>query len=111
MTATTVKFASQWQHEQDGALRPGGTLRIEYDLARLTCCRSERYGRAAWSIAAYVRFHPEQQAQSADVSKGAAELTIPANTTRVEMWFHNTDQTGCSAWDSNYGLNYSFDVA
>ena len=108
---TTVRFLPQWQHEQDGDLRPGGTLRVEYDVGRLNCCRSERYGQAAWSIAAYVRFHPDEKVQSAAVSTGPAEFTIPANTTRVEMWFHNTDQTGCTAWDSRYGLNYSFDVA
>lgn len=111
MAVTTVRFLQDWRHEQDGALRPGETLRVEYDVNRLTCCRSSRYGQAAWSIAAYVRFYPGEKVESAGVSFAPAEFTIPEGTTRLELWFHNTDQTGCSAWDSRYGENYAFAVA
>jgi Family of unknown function (DUF6209) len=41
-----------------------------------------------------------------------ASLTVevPTDATKVELWFKNTDNTGCVAWDSRYGQNYWFDV-
>jgi hypothetical protein len=107
----TVRFLSDWSHQQSGNIRPGESLRIEYDPARLPDCRAERYGQKAWSINANIRFHPGGQVQAGDVSSGAFEVNVPAKTSRIELWFHNTDHTGGSAWDSRYGQNYWLDVA
>ena len=106
---TTLRFLAGWTEEQTGDIRAGDPLQIEYDAARLPGCRSERYGRPAWSIAAYLRFHPDGQVQSGGVVD-PLQVDVPAGSSRVEMWFKNTDQTGCVAWDSRYGQNYWRDV-
>ena len=110
-TMATMRFLSDWTHQQSGDIRAGESLRIEYDIARLPEHRAERYGQKAWSISANVRFLPGGQGQAGDVSSGVFEVDVPANTTRIELWFHNTDHTGGRAWDSNYGQNYRLDVA
>jgi hypothetical protein len=107
----TVRFLSDWSHQQDGAIRPGESLRLEYDTARLCECRAKRYGQDAWNISANFRFHPDGQDQSGDLSSGSLDINVPANTTQIELWFYNSDHTGCSAWDSRYGQNYWLDVA
>jgi len=106
----TLRFLSNWSHQQSSEIRAGETLRIEYDPRRLPEHRAERYGQRAWNIAAHLRFHPGEQAETRDVSVGATEISVPANTRQIELWFHNTDHTGGSAWDSRYGQNYWLDV-
>jgi hypothetical protein len=107
----TVRFLSNWTHQQSGDIRPGESLRIEYDVSRLPDHRAERYGRKAWTISANVRFNPGGQVEAGDVSSEAFEVNVPAGTRQIEVWFHNTDHTGGSAWDSRYGQNYRLDVA
>lgn len=106
----TLRFLSGWTQEQIGDVRPGEQLRIEYDLERLSQCRAERYGQPAWSIAAYLRFHPGDRQESRSLGDGSLEVTVPTNATQVEMWFQNTDHTGCVTWDSRFGQNYWTDV-
>jgi Family of unknown function (DUF6209) len=31
------------------------------------------------------------------------EVAVPNDAQKIEIWFNNTDQTGCTAWDSRYG--------
>lgn len=106
----TVRFLSDWTHQQSGDIIPGGSLRIEYDIQRLPQFRAERYGQRAWSINVHIRFHPGGQVHAGDVSLGALVASVPANATQIELWFHNTDHTGGSAWDSSYSQNYWLDV-
>jgi hypothetical protein len=106
----TLRFFSDWSHQQLGDIRPGEPLRIEFDPERLPQFRAQRYGQRAWSINAHLRFHPGGQAQAADISLGSLEVSVPANTRQIELWFHNTDHTGGSAWDSRYCQNYWLDV-
>jgi hypothetical protein len=41
----------------------------------------------------------------------AGELLVPSGTSQFEMWFQNRDpMSPGTAWDSNYGSNYKFDV-
>jgi Family of unknown function (DUF6209) len=115
----SLRFLSDWSQEQSGDIRPGESLSIEYAIERLPGCRASRYGRDAWSIIAGMRFHPIGQEESGAVTAReqsgavvAAPLTVevPIDATRIELWFQNTDNTGCVAWDSRYGQNYWFDV-
>lgn len=119
MGVGSVKFLSDWSYEQNGDIHPGESLSIEYASERLPRCRASRYGQDAWSITAGMRFHPNGQEQSGAVTAReqtgvvvAASLTVevPTDATKVELWFKNTDNTGCVAWDSRYGQNYWFDV-
>ncbi len=107
---TTLRFLPDWSQEQTGAIRAGEPLRIEYDPQRLTSCRASRYGQPAWSIAAYLRFHPGGQEKSGSLMSGSLDVEVPHSTTQVEMWFNNTDHTGCVAWDSRHGQNYWLDT-
>lgn len=109
----TVHFSSDWSQRQGGDIRAGEPLRIEYDPDRLPHCRSYRYGQPSWSIAAYLCFHPGGQEQSGHVAPVSEpwEVTVPNDAKKIELWFNNTDQTGCTAWDSRYGQNYWLEVA
>ena len=109
----TVRFLSDWSQQQDGEIRAGELLHIEYDPERLPHCRSSRYGQPAWSIAAYLRFHPGGQEESGRVAPGPQpwEITVPNDAKNIELWFNNTDQSGCASWDSRYGHNYWLEVA
>jgi hypothetical protein len=40
-----------------------------------------------------------------------ADLLVPAGATAVELWFHTGGRTCTSAYDSNFGRNYRFEVA
>jgi len=104
----TVHFLSDWSQRQDGDIRAGGPLRIEYDPERLPHCRSYRYGQPSRSIAAYLRFYPGGQEQSGRVAPVSQpwEIAVPNDAKKIEIWFNNTDQTGCITWDSRYGQNY-----
>ena len=109
----TVRFLSDWSQQQDGDIRAGAALRIDYDPQRLPHCRSYRYGQPSWSIAAYLRFYPGGQERSGCVAPVLQpwEVTVPNDAKKIEIWFNNTDQTGCTAWDSRYGQNYWLEVA
>jgi hypothetical protein len=116
----SLKFLSDWSHEQYGDISPGESLSIEYASERLRSCRASRYGQDAWGITAGMRFHPNGGEVSGAVTAReqsgavvAALLTVeaPIDATRIELWFKNTDNTGCVAWDSRYGQNYWFDVS
>ena len=96
--------------QRDGELRGGESLRIEYDVSRLPTCRASYRGQDAWSIAGYVRFHPGDEVESVGLKSGSAEVDVPRDANRVELWFQNTDNTGCVAWDSCYGQSCSPDI-
>lgn len=113
----SLKFLSDWSHEQNGDIRPGESLSIEYASERLQCCRHSRYGQDAWDIIADIRFHPNGRESGAVMVResGAMVATslivdVPVDALKIELWFMNTDHTGCVAWDSRYGQNYWFDV-
>jgi len=103
-------FAADYTVAQDGALDPGGQVRVEYDVARLTTCRGSQAGNPLWDITAHARWQPSGALADGSVSGGAATFDIPADATGLELWFENTSAYGCQAWDSNYGANYPFDV-
>lgn len=106
----TLRFLSDWTDQQIGTIQAGQPLTVEYDPARLPRCRAERYGRRTWNIQAFFRFWPGSQQISGDVADGPLEVTVPDDTTRIEMWFCNTDSASCTAWDSRYGTNYWWNV-
>ncbi len=119
----TVVFDGAWRTEQRGAIVAGGELSIEYALGRLEQCRGTHNGHPAWDVRAIVRFSPggetvEGSVRAFETVNGfpttrasAIPLlaAVPRSATRAEVWFHNTG-INCSAWDSNFGANYRFDV-
>jgi hypothetical protein len=107
----TLRFLSDWSTQREGELQAGEPLRIEYDPARLPTCRASYRGQDAWSIACSALFHPGMTIESVGLKSGSGEIEVPEGSTRVELWFNNTDNTGCVAWDSRYGQNYVEEVA
>lgn len=124
--AGTLYFSDDWNESLGGALHSEGWLAVHFDLDRLPQCRGTHNGHPAWDIVGYVRFLPSGAVQSGSVRRlltnygvptndaveQELQLKIPADTTGVELWFHNFSGAGssCSAYDSNYGKNYSFEV-
>jgi hypothetical protein len=86
-------------------------MRIEYAVSRLPACRASYRGRDEWAITGYVLFAPGLELESVALSLGSAEVAVPPGASGVELWFKNTDNTGCVEWDSRYGQNYRLDVA
>jgi hypothetical protein len=114
----TVHFKSGWTESVGGTLMAGQTLAVDYDLTRLATCRSTYNGYQAWDVSVYYRFDGgpvsitsvTQVVGSNGRGPATALLTAPSGAHTVEMWFENTDVSGCHAWDSKYGQNYSFTV-
>ena len=122
----TLSFFVGWCEELHGDLAQGGRLTIEYDPERTPICRRYHGGLPSWDLWGNVRFHPSGQLFSGNlvlhlegspprviVPPGPILLVVPvpADATQAELWFHNTDVFGCSAWDSRFGQNYWYDVA
>lgn len=97
-----LRFLSDWAHEQDGDIRCGEELVIEYDVARLPTTRSKRKAR----VSANIVFHPSRQALTTSVDPEPAEVTIPPGVTTIELWFDRTDSSGAVVYDSHFGHNY-----
>lgn len=110
--------------EQHAALIAGGTLVVQYDPFRLQSCRSTHNGYPGWTIQGTVRFVPggetfELGMLSHTTPNGqpggpavwlASEIKIPAVVSGAEIWFRNSDVSGCVAWDSNNSQNWKFEV-
>lgn len=114
---TTVTFAGDWSETADGPIVAGLPIRIDYDLDRLTACRGSTAGSDVWGITGFAQFD-DGEPQAFEVTRlvdGRAvrapiELDIPARAARVQLWFQNANRWGCSAYDSNEGANYAFDI-
>jgi hypothetical protein len=117
-----LSFYDDWTDRLDGALVAGGTAVIDYDLDRLPQCFGDSYmGRATWNTHAYVRFDvaPDPVAYplvgcdddrcSAPYSV-PAEVAIPDDAARMELWFNTAGRSCGSHWDSAYGANYVYEV-
>lgn len=122
-----VDFLAGWQTQQHGALVAGQPFTLAYDLRRLEDCRGTHNGYPAWDLTASVRFLPSGQVvegsvrgfdsptgtpSNANAVSAPLDVSIPAGTTALEVWFKNFTGAGstCVAWDSNLGNNYRFDV-
>ncbi len=117
-----LEFRHDWQEIQHGAIVPGGSLVVEYDLLRLPGCFGDTYmGAATWNTWAYGRFEPSGESFAASVvdCDDAActlprslpfEVEVPRDATSVELWFNSAGRACGSHWDSNYDANYRFDT-
>lgn len=126
--AAKVQFLADWRESANGSFRRSAPVTIEYDPARLPHCRQQWRGAEVWNIEAAVRVHPRGEIVKGSVLKARREppeiglivamnpapfvVVVPADTTRLEMWFHNFSEASsrCDAWDSRFGDNYWFDV-
>lgn len=124
--SSSIRFPADGGRPDAAFLRPGSEFVVDYDPGRLRDCRQVAAGAPAWSIVAFAQFfagnqeiNPRVEAQIAPATSGASttidrspfSVTVPAEATRVELWFHNTGDGGCCGWDSRYGQNYRYDVS
>ena len=120
-----LQFLPDWLQVRQGEILRGDSLAIEFAPERLTGCRRNWRGAEVWDIEALVRFHPRGELVHGDLmepirTSGVVtalfpkrlEITVPSDTTQIEMWFHNFAEIGgrCDAWDSRFGENYWFEV-
>jgi len=123
-----LQFLTGWQTMQNGSIKQGGLLIIEYDPWCLPNLRREIRDAIFWRIEAFVRFHPGGQLYTGSVLEGIPwegrgpvrdhrpkpfEVVVPKDSTQVELWFRSgLEELGYSdvAWDSRFGENYWFDV-
>ncbi|ABF89884.1 hypothetical protein MXAN_5102 [Myxococcus xanthus DK 1622] len=102
----TLTFAADWSVTLSGQPEAGGALDIAYDTSRLPLCRG-----TGWTITGFAMSNrgPVQGFPVADATTVGAiaqtQLALAQGGT-LELWFQNTDATGCSHWDSN--LQYNF---
>jgi hypothetical protein len=102
----TLAFAADFTQSRTGVIVAGGSLALDYDVARLPACRG-----ANWDVTAHVVFQPDGELLAASVAGGSASFTIPTDGAQsIAIWFDNHDDTGCQAWDSAYGANYVYAV-
>ncbi|MFZ5443854.1 MAG: DUF6209 family protein [Myxococcota bacterium] len=122
-----LDFQSGFRTQQRGALVAGQEVTLTYALDRLATCRGTHNGAPAWDLRGYVRFNPsgavvDGTVRGFDAPNGVPStsahgvpwtVTIPAGTTSLEVWFHNSTGAGstCEAYDSNFGANYRFPVS
>src|SRR5437016_9165106 len=102
-----LRFLPNWQEADQGEISRGDTVSIEFAPERLTGCRRNWRGAEVWDIEALVKFHPRgelvhdnvmQQIRTGGVVTGRSpkplEITVPSDTTEIEMWFHNFAEIG-----------------
>lgn len=98
------------------ALVMGNTAQVQYDANRLPGCRGDQYGHPAWSITGYYQLNGGAvgsfEAGGFSPSNGTQKAEIPLTESGdLAVWFEITNVWGCSAWDSDYGHNFHFQVA
>jgi hypothetical protein len=113
----TLRFRADGGVDVDGTLRGGGELEVVYDAERLTTCRARQAGHDAWMLWAGfktdvsgTRAKALTQLEGSDNAIVPALFAIPPSAHTVELWFENSDATGCRDWDSNGGSNHRFAV-
>ncbi|HVO31889.1 MAG TPA: DUF6209 family protein [bacterium] len=104
----------------DRALPRGGAMVIDYDPARIPGCRSSYMGHDTWNVVAHAKFDngavmsSNVVAHVGDTGSGPAVFAIPDDATSAQVWFeadgYYPGSPTCTAFDSNGGANYSFDV-
>jgi hypothetical protein len=111
----TIAFRSDWSIEVSGTLVEGARVEVDYDSSRLSDCRGDQNGHPAWTITGYYALNgSEAQSFFVDGFSATSAPADPAFTLtepgELELWFHNTSRWGCSAYDSNFGDNFAFEV-
>ncbi|MDQ3032435.1 MAG: DUF6209 family protein [Myxococcota bacterium] len=111
----TLRFTADWQTEVVGELVAGGIAHLDYDPARARCTTS-RYGNPAWTVSAYYRIDGGEirTVHAAGHAPAPDQIGVPIELTQageLEIWFENTDVSGCQEWDSAFGANHRFTIA
>lgn len=109
--AAKISFKADWSEVVKGQLRRGAKVAIDFDERRVPCNAGNH--QPNYQVLAHYRFNggaikTERVAGFIDgMPHGSITL---ADAGDLEMWFENSSDFGCHAWDSNLGANYHFHV-
>jgi hypothetical protein len=110
-----LTFAADWSVTPSAPVVSGGQATIHYDIARLPHCRAWYHGFPAWGISAYWAvdggngFTQPVTVRNASGQLDAVDITFAVPPGRdLAIWFHASDEYGCSEWDSDWGRNFHF---
>ncbi len=111
----TLTFGPDFRVNVTGHLERGKSVRVVYDERRLTACRGDFGGQPGWAITGYWRIAGGDihsfEAGGFSASRGTAPpIFVPNQAGDLQVWFQNTSRWGCSAYDSDFGNNYRFNV-
>lgn len=112
-----IHFNADWSSSVEGTLKGAKVVAVDYDLARLPQCRAKYMGFDAWGISAYWNFDGGTGHNAAltgysgqTVVPQQALISVDSGAKTLSLWFHGSDEYGCSSWDSAYQQNYNFDL-
>ncbi len=119
-TAPSITFQSPSQSwsvfASSNPLPFGQVAAVNYSADRLTQCRGNINSTTpGWSIYGYYQYNggPVRSFWVAGLKSdpSAPAPSIPLDTRGdLAIWFQNTNRWGCSAYDSNFGNNFHFNV-
>jgi hypothetical protein len=113
----TLSFGADWSVTQSAPVVSGGKATVHYDIARQPRCRTWYMGQPAWDIEARWSSdggieHAQPVTAVVNGQRVGVDITIDVPPGHdLALWFHNSDESGCSDWDSNYGRNFHFALA
>jgi hypothetical protein len=111
-----LQFNADWTLSQSAPLIAGQKAIIRYDAARLPRCRAKYHGLDAWNIQAswaadggFAQHDATMQWQSGAFVPVDITFSVPYGHD-LAVWFLNSDEYGCTDWDSDYGRNFHFAI-
>lgn len=112
-----IAFGAGGDVSTEGELVAGGTLRIAYDLERLSECRGTQGGMPQWNVTGHLKvddgaeetFEVSRVEGNARVSE-PARLEVPAGRT-LSLWFTASNRWGCFEADDADGQRHRFSIS
>ena len=110
----TLSFNADWTVTSSMPPMSGGKAVVHYDIARLPHCRAWYMGYPAWDIVASWATdggtaHAQPVTQIVNGQRVGADIVIDVPPGHdLALWFHASDESDCSEWDSDYGRNFHF---
>jgi hypothetical protein len=101
----TLWFNANFSRSQSAPLISGQPAILHFDYARLGNCRGANWRETGFFSGPYTHDHRLNVAGAAGATAFDVAFTAPFGND-AWLWFNNSDDSGCSAWDSSFGSNY-----
>lgn len=110
-------FRADWSIIETSSLVGGYPVDLIYDIARQPGCRRTYNGLPAWSVWVNYRIDDGRVGRAffTMLVNGVQEVNpvriqLPAGSRKLAVWFESSGIGGCHTYDSNFGLDYTFDI-